>query len=118
MWTGGRSETKFAVACGACRTGIRQGTTTIDPVPLRTEPQTRDGKPLAVWHFENARTRKVRLRIEDEPAEDAYTVRKEKRGSPLKIDSVPAAVLARRARDDAEKKGLFDQPDYQSAQWS
>jgi hypothetical protein len=115
MWTGGRSETKFAIACGACRTGIRQGSTTIDPIPLRTEPQTRDGKPLAVWHFENARTRKVRIRIEDEPTEDAYTVRKEKRGSPLKIDSVPASVLARRARDDAEKKGLFDEPDYNSA---
>jgi hypothetical protein len=117
MWTGGRSETKFAVACGACRTGIRQGTTTIAPTPLRTEDQMRSGKPIAVWHFENARTRKVRMKVEDEPTEDAYTVRKERKGSPLKIDSVPAAVLAKRARDDAEKKGLFDEPDYQSAQW-
>ena len=117
MWTGGRSETKFAVACGACRTGIRQGTTTIAPTPLRTEDQMRSGKPIAVWHFENARTRKVRMKVEDEPTEDAYTVRKERKGSPLKIDSVPAAVLAKRARDDAEKKGLFDEPDYESAQW-
>lgn len=109
FWTGGRSETKFAIACGALRTSIRQGDTTIDPMPLRTDPQTRNGKPLAVWHFENARTRKVRLRAEEaRKTEDAYTVRKERKGSALKIDSVPACVLARRARDDAEKKGLFD----------
>lgn len=117
FWTGGRSESKFAVACGALRTLIRQGTARINPTPLLTEPQTRNGKPLAVWHFENARTRKVRVRIEDEPTEDAYTVRKERSGSPLKIDSVPGAVLARRARDDAEKRGLFDEPEYGSAQW-
>lgn len=117
FWTGGRSESKFAVACGACRTGLRQGTTTLDPIPLRTEPQTRDGKSLVVWHFENARTRKVRVRVQEEETEDAYTVRKERRGSPLKIDSVPAAVLARRARDDAEKKGLFDEPDHERAVW-
>jgi hypothetical protein len=116
FWTGGRSEAKFAVGCGALRTSIRNGGSTIDPIPLRTEPKTENGKPLVVWHFENARTRKVRVRMEEE-TEDAYTVRKERRGSPLKIDSVPAAVLARRARDDAEKKGFFDQPDYQSAQW-
>jgi hypothetical protein len=117
MWTGGRSETKFAVACGALRTLIKQGTASINPEPLRTEPQTRNGKPLAVWHLENARTRKVRVRREDEPTEDAYTVRKERQGSPLKIDSAPGAVLARRGRDDAEKKGLFDEPEYQTAQW-
>ena len=117
MWTGGRGEAKFAVACGALRTLVRQGTAKINPTPLLTEPITMDGKPIAVWHFENARTRKVRVRQEDEPTEDAYTVRKERRGSPLKIDSVPAAVLARRARDDAEKKGLFDEPEYEIAQW-
>lgn len=116
FWTGGRSEAKFAVACGALRTGMRQGTTTLDPVPVRTEPQTRDGKPLVVWHFENARTRKVRVRMEEE-TEDAYTVAKERKGSPLKIDSVPAAALARRAVDDAEKLGLFDEPEYATAQW-
>lgn len=126
MWTGGRSEGKFAVACGACRTGLRQGTTTINPTPLRTPPlvvvngEVREGDrgtPLAVAHFENARTKKVRVKIEDEPTEDAYTVRKERRGSPKKIDSVPAAVLARRARDDAEIKGLFDEPQHEFAQW-
>jgi hypothetical protein len=117
MWTGGRGEGKFAIACGACRTGLRQGTTTINPSPLRTEDQLRDGKPIAVWHFENAQTRKVRVKREDEPAEDAHTVRKPRPHSPLKIDSVPASVLARRARDDAEKKGLFDEPEYESAQW-
>jgi hypothetical protein len=116
FWTGGRSESKFAVACGACRTMLRQGTATLDPIPLRTEPQTRDGKPLVVWHFENARTRKVRVRMEEE-TEDAYTVKKERKGSPFKIDSVPAAVLARRARDDAEKLGLFDQPVHARAEW-
>lgn len=116
FWTGGRSEGKFAVACGACRTGLRQGTTKLDPVPLRTDPQLVDGKPLVVWHFENARTRKVRVRMEEE-TEDAYTVRKERKGSRLKIDSVPAAVLARRARDDAEKKGLFEEPVHERAVW-
>lgn len=111
FWTGGRSEAKFAVACGAARTGLRQGTTTLDPYPLRTEPQTVAGKQLVTWHFENARVRKVRVRQEFE-TEDAYVVRKEKRNSPNKIDSVAAAVLARRARDDAEAAGLFSLPQY------
>lgn len=116
FWTGGRGEGKFAIACGALRTSIRHGGTKLDPVPLRTEPQQRDGKPLVVWHFENARTRKVRVRSEEE-TEDAYTVTKDRKGSARKIDSVPASVLARRARDDAEAKGLFDEPEYDAAQW-
>jgi hypothetical protein len=117
LWTGGRTITKFAVACGALRSGIRQEQATINPTPLLTEPQTMGGKPLAVAHFENARTHKVRVKVDEEHTQDAYTVRKDRKGSPLKIDSVPAAVLARRARDDAEKKGLFDEPEYDSAQW-
>ncbi len=116
FWTGGKTISKFAIACGALRTSIRQRTTQLDPIPLHTEPQGVDGKPLVVRHFENALTRKVRVHSE-EKTEEAYTVRKDRDGSPRKIDSVPAAVLARRARDDAEATGLFDEPEYKSAQW-
>lgn len=101
-WT--NRDTPMAVACGAMRTGIRQKTVSINPVPIKTDPQMRQGKPLGVWHFENARTRKVRIRMEDK-AEEAYVIRKERPNSPLKIDSVPAAVLALKARDDAMKHG-------------
>lgn len=114
-WT--NRDTPMAVACGALRTAIRQHATRINPVPLRTEPQQREGKPLAVWHFENARTRKVKIKLEDR-AEEAHVVRKERPGSPLKIDSVPAAVLARRARDDGLKAGEFDETTYGHANWS
>jgi hypothetical protein len=118
FWTGGRSERKFATACGALRTGIRSGPVEINPEPMRTVPQLQEGKPLAVWHFENARTRKVRVRADQrEETEDAYTVSKDRPGSPKKIDSVPGASLALRACDDAEKKGLFDEPEYETAQW-
>jgi hypothetical protein len=43
----------------------------------------------------------------EDHAEEAYVVRKERPMSPLKIDSVPAAALAKRARDDAVKNGEF-----------
>jgi hypothetical protein len=125
FWTGGRSEGKMAVATGALRTEIKRGagTITIDPVPIRTEEIKVDaaGKPtsggttLVQWHYENARTRKIRVRKEDDTeTEDAILVRKERKGSNLKIDAVPADVLARRARDDAMKLGEFEdrQKDY------
>ena len=44
-------------------------------------------------------------------------VRKERAGSPNKIDSVPSAVLARRARDDALKAGEFEVKQYARAAW-
>lgn len=116
FWTGGKNEARMALACGALRTALRHGSK-INPVPMRTEPQTRDGKPIAQWHFENARTRKVRVREEQGETEDGYIVRKDRRGSQLKIDSVPAAVLARRARDDGLKLGEFEVPNYARAQW-
>lgn len=116
FWT--NVEAKMAVACGALRTAVRQKTTKIDPVPLRTDEQFRDdGKSLVRWHFENARTRKVRLKLED-AAEEAHIVRKDRPGSPLKIDSVTSAALARRARDDAQKAGEFvAEPEYRTAAW-
>lgn len=127
FWTGGRSETKMAVATGACRTAIRHGAK-LDPNP-RFTPQLRvvngsvdpgapadAGVPVVPWHFENARTKKVRIRV-DEQAQDAYLVRKERAGSPLKIDSVVASVLARRARDDATKAGEFEVKVYGRATW-
>lgn len=129
FWTGGRAEGKMAVATGACRTAIRHGAR-IDPSPRFTSPLRvvrdrvardaggEDGIPLVQWHFENARTRKVRVKVEeDKPAEDAWLVRKERKGSPLKIDSVTSAILARRARDDALKAGEFVQESYRSASW-
>lgn len=110
FWTGGRSEAKMAVACGALRTAIRKKEEAerikIATVPLLTDEQKREGKTLLQWHFESARTKKVRVRLEDK-AEEAYTVRKERPGSPLKIDSVTSAVLARRAVDDGVKAGEF-----------
>jgi len=116
FWTGGRSESKMAIATGALRTAIRHGTR-INPVPLLTDEQTRGGKTLLHWHFENARTRKVIVKLEDK-AEHAWLVRKERPGSPLKIDSVTAAVLARRARDDGVKAGEFVvEPEPERAVW-
>lgn len=123
FWTNVYS--KMAVACGALRTVINKAAIKIDPIPLWTpevrvdpqgRPQASGGISLAKWHFQNARTQKVRVRLEDK-AEEAYVVRKEKPGSPLKIDSVPAAVLARRARDDAIKEGEFVKKTYGRAAW-
>jgi RNA polymerase-binding transcription factor DksA len=129
FWTGGRSEGKMAVATGALRTEIRHEAVVIDPNPILTEPitvdpngtPTEDGIPIVQWHYENARTRKVRVRKEDDTeTEDAILVRKERRGSPLKIDSVTSDILARRARDDAMKTGEFEgrQVEYGRASWS
>lgn len=129
FWT--NIETKMAVSCGALRTAIRRQDPdaprfVLDPRPLRTPPLVvlndeihgdgRAGKPLVQWHFENAHTRKVRVRLEDR-AEEAYIVRKDRPNSPRKIDSVTSAVLARRARDDGKKAGEFDEPDYGFASW-
>lgn len=127
FWTGGRSEGKMAVATGAWRTAIRHGSK-IDPFPLwtpalrvvndRVDSDASDdsGTPLVQWHYENARTRKVRVKV-DEKAEDAWLVRKDRSGSPLKIDSVTAGILARRARDDAMADGEFVRVSHARAQW-
>lgn len=129
FWTGGRSEAKMAVATGALRTEVRLAALTVDPTPIRTPAitvapngtQIEDGIPLVQWHYENARTRKVRIRKEDDTeTEDAILVRKERRGSPLKIDSVTSDILARRARDDAMKAGEFEdrRQQFGHASWS
>jgi hypothetical protein len=124
FWT--NIDSKMAVACGALRTAIRRVEVKVNPTPLQTpvrfvaNDQVTDGpsgKPLLEWHFENARTRKVKVKLEDR-AEEAHVVRKERPGSPLKIDSVTSSVLARRARDDAKKAGEFDEPEYGRASWS
>lgn len=113
FWT--NIDSKMAVACGAMRTAIRQRGIKIDPVPRRTEEKREEGKTLLQWHFENARTRKVKIKFEDR-AEEAHVVRKERPGSRLKIDSVTSTVLARRARDDALKAAEFEEPEY--GRWS
>lgn len=112
-WT--NRDTPMAVACGALRTALR-GSTRMNPVPVFTEPQVRQGKPLGQIHFENARVRKVRIKLEDS-AEEAHVVRKERPMSPLKIDSVPASALARKARDDGVSEGEFVKKVYDRAQW-
>ncbi len=118
FWTGGRSEARMAFATGTCRTALRHGAR-IMPTPLLTPPvrvssrnqlstaPTQDGKALLEWHFVNARKRKVRVKTAEGATEDAFLVRKERKGSPLKIDGVTSSILARRARDDALKEGLF-----------
>lgn len=114
FWT--NSDTKMAVACGATRTLIRRREITIDPEPRRTVAVLRDGKPLIQWHFENAHTRKVRVKLEDD-AEEAHIVRKDRAKSPRKIDAVTSSVLARKARDDGMKNGEFERPVYGVASW-
>jgi hypothetical protein len=124
FWT--NQETKMAVATGALRTAIRKEDpderVTIDPIPIRT-PELRvfgneevreteeGGITLVQFHFQNARTRKVKVKWDDR-TEEAYIVRKDKPGSPMKIDSVPSAVLAYRARNDAVKEDEFREPVY------
>jgi hypothetical protein len=127
FWTSGRSVGKYGIACGAARTAIRHGDAKISPAPLRTPPRFvangavtdgPSGTPLFVWHLENARTYKVRVRVDDTAkTEDAFVVRKARKGSPLKVDGATASVLARRARDDAMKAGEFARPDYGRASW-
>ncbi len=101
-------DAPMAAATGALRTAIRQGDATINPEPIRTEQELRSGKPIAIWHFENARIRKVRLKLDDK-TEEAYIVTKDRPGSALKIDSVPAAILARKGRDDAMLEGEWSE---------
>jgi len=113
-WT--NRDTPMAVACGNLRTGLRQGQVKINPAELRTENEDRNGKPIALWHFLNARTRKVRIKLEDR-AEEAYVVRKERPGSPLKIDSVPSAALALEGWNDCTAAGDFNKPVYSRASW-
>jgi hypothetical protein len=129
FWTGGKSEATMAFATGTCRTALRHGAK-LKPTPLLTPPvrvndrnqfttaQTDDGKPLIQWHFINARKRKIRVQRDDGRTEDAYLVRKNRKGSALKIDGVTSSILARRARDDALKDGLFvPKPVYRRASW-
>lgn len=104
FWT--NVNTKMGVASGSLRTAIRQKTVTLGTQEVRTENAPRSGKPLFVWHLENARTRKVKIKLEDK-AEEAYIVTKERPGSQKKIDSAPAAILAFRARNDAIKQDGF-----------
>lgn len=104
FWT--NVDSQMGVATGALRSEIRKEALTIDPAPIRTQNEKVNGRSLVQWHFENARTRKVKIKLDDK-AEEAFIVRKEKPSSDLKIDSVPSAILARRARDDAIKLGGF-----------
>jgi hypothetical protein len=123
FWT--NVDSKMAIACGALRSAINRGLRSdsnpggirINPVPLRTDEEHRAGKTLLQWHFENARKRKIRIKLEDR-AEEAHVVRKERPGSPLKIDGVTSSALARRARDDGQKQGEFVKQTYGRASWT
>lgn len=107
FWT--NADTQMARATGFLRTALRQGDARINPEPSRTEAIERQRRPLMVWHFENARTRKIRIKFEDN-AEEAFCVRKERGNSPLKIDAVTASILAWQARLDAIEEGEFVKP--------
>lgn len=131
FWTGGRSEAKMAFATGTTRTALRHGAK-INPIPLLT-PSIRivndrvapnagenDGLPLIQWHFQNARKRKIRVRTEDDKkTEEMHLVRKDRKGSPLKIDGVTSSILARTARDHALAAGEFiiEEVVYARAAW-
>ena len=121
FWTGQRNESKVATATGALKTAITresadEGRITIDPVPRFTDEIKRDGRSLLRWHFENAKARKRRIRVEDK-TEDMWILRKESPSSAQKIDGAVASILARRARDDAVKEGEFEQKVYARAAW-
>lgn len=98
FWT--NNDTKMGVSSGQLRTALRKGHVTLDPTEVRTDSEPRAGKPLFLWHFENARTRKVKIKLDDK-AEEAYIVQKERKTSKKKIDSAVAAILAYKARLDA-----------------
>lgn len=104
FWT--NVDSKTAVACGALRTAVRNKAIIIDPEPIKTAEIVDNGRTLLRQHFENARTRKVRIKLDDK-AEEAYTVRKERPGSPLKIDGVLSSALARAAYDHVIASGGF-----------
>lgn len=114
FWT--NSDTRMGAACGSARTAIRRKAIRLSVLPLLTDNAPREGKPIAVWHLENARTRKVRVKFDDH-AEEAYVLRKDRPGSPLKIDSATAIVLALEARTDALAKGEFEVTVHEYASW-
>ena len=118
FWTGQRNESRMAVATGALRTAIvrEDDRVTIDPVPKFTDEILVDGRSLLETHFQNARARKRRVKIDDR-TEDMHILRKEQPNSQMKIDGAIAAILARRARDDAVKAGEFTVPEYARASW-
>jgi hypothetical protein len=121
FWTGQRNEGKVAVATGALKTAITreegdENRITIDPVPRFTDEIKVEGRSLLARHFENAKARKRRIRIDDR-TEDMHILRKESPSSPLKIDGAIASILARRARDDALRAGEFEAKVYARAVW-
>lgn len=113
FWT--NTFTKMASACGSLRTAIRNGEVALSAEEIRTDNPARNGLPLFVWHLENARTKKVKVKLEDK-AEEAFVVQKERPGSPKKMDSAPAGVLAFAAMKYAVKKQLFPRQ-YARASW-
>lgn len=90
--------TQMSRAVGQLRTAIKSQTVSID-----TNPDLRN-------HLLNSRVFKVRARLDDED-EVAHVIKKERKGSPKKIDLAVAAVLAFEARGDAIKEDEFHTPD-------
>lgn len=109
-------DRQMAAATGALKTALLKGDARINPAPLLTEPLSFDGLPAAVWHFRNARRKKVRLKVED-GHEEAWVLRKDRPKSRLKIDSTIGAILAHQALLDARKLKEFDDPEYARAAW-
>lgn len=70
---------------------------------LRGGEVTLEDDPLFLRHFANARRRDGRVR--DDNGRLLYTIKKDRPGSPRKIDAAMAAILSWQARTDALAKG-------------
>jgi hypothetical protein len=84
----------FTEALGASYAAVQRG----DRPEL-----SHDGDPVAERHIRNARKRKLTVR--DEEGSLMYTIAKDRRNSPNKIDSAMADVLSWEARRDAVAAG-------------
>jgi phage terminase large subunit-like protein len=74
-----------------------------------------DGDPLLVEHVINAVRRDVNVR--DDDGRRLWTISKDGRHSPRKIDAAMAAVLSWEARGDAKADGVLNRPKYTTAAW-
>jgi hypothetical protein len=95
-------ETQMAGAVGAAKTLITRGAVSLGGDPELVE--------RCAEHFKNARTRKVRVKLEDE-AEQAHVIEKDRKGSPNKMDGAVSGTLALIACEHAIADGALDRLD-------
>lgn len=67
---------------------------------------THNGDPTFAWHIGNAYRHDLNI-VDEDTGEPLWTLRKERRDSPLKIDAAMAAVLSAEARNDAIAAGAL-----------